>query len=378
MKIRCSRVVLVNALSALSRITPARPTQPILGGFMMFTKDNSLLLQATDLELSLTMTVPAEVESEGCAVVTGRHLTELIRRIPDGDLTIQLMEDTQQLEVLYGQASVHISTWSVADFPALPSLPEQNRITMEGAKLKRILRKVSVAAASQEVRPNYAGVYIQFQSGKLKLVATDSYRLAFLSLPYQEEIPDFTLFVPVRPLGEVNRLLDDDQLLEIFWDQSTIGFQTKIFIMTARLMDAQFPAYEKVIPKEYRLRVRVNKELLGNTLERAVLFNELPSQQAVVNLKFDESALIISAEAAQVGSIREEIPFDSMEGEPCEALFTTRYLLDPLKVIDHDQVFLCLNGPRDAAVYLDEGDESYTHLILPVRRLNDDVGGAGV
>jgi DNA polymerase-3 subunit beta len=376
-KIRCSKAILVNALSALSRITPVRAAHPILSGFMMFTKDGALVLQATDLELSLTVTVPAEVESEGCAVVTGRHLTELIRRLPEGDLTIQLMEDIQQLEVLYGQASVHISTWAVADFPALPSLPEQNKIAMEGAKWKRILRKVTVAAAPQEVRPNYAGVYIQFQSGKLKLVATDTYRLAFLSLPYQEEMPDFTLFVPVRPLGEVNRLLDDDQQLEIFWDQATIGFQTKIFTMTARLMDSQFPTYEKVIPKQYRLRIGIDKELLSATLERAVLFNELPSQQAVVDLKIEEKVLIISAEAAQVGSIREEIPLDSAEGEPCEALFTTRYLLDPLKVIDQEKVSLCLNGPREAAVYLEDGEESYLHLILPVRRLTDDAGGAG-
>ncbi len=377
MKIRCSRTVLANALSALSRIIPTRAAHPILSGFMIFTKDDTLVLQATDLELSLTINIPVEVESEGCTVVTGRHLTELVRRLPDGDLTIQLLEDTQQLEILYGKATVHISTWAVADFPAIPSLPEQNKIAMEGARWKRILRKVTVAAASQEVRPNYAGVYIQFQFGQLKLVATDTYRLAFLSLPYQEEIPDFALFVPVRPLGEVSRLLDDDQQLEIFWDQATIGFQTKVFTMTARLMDAQFPNYEKVIPKEYRLRIGVDKELLISTLERAVLFNELPSQQAVVDLKIEEGILTISAEAAQVGSIREEIPLTSAEGESCEALFTTRYLLDPLKVIDQDKVSLCLNGSREAAVYLEDGDESYLHLILPVRRLTDDAGGAG-
>jgi len=377
MKIHCSKAVLVNALSALSRIIPTRAAHPVLSGFMIFTKDDTLLLQATDLELSLTITVPAEVESEGCTVVTGRHLTELIRRLPDGNLTIQLLEDTQQLEILYGQASVHINTWAVADFPALPSLPEQNKIVMEGAKWKRILRKITVAAAPQEVRPNYAGVYIQLQSGQLKLTATDTYRLAVLSLPYQEEIPDFALFVPVRPLGEVSRLLDDDQQLEIFWDQATIGFQTEVFTMTARLMDAQFPAYEKVIPKEYRLRIGVDKELLNATLERAVLFNELPAQQAVVDLKIEEGILTISAEAAQVGSIREEIPLVYAEGESCEAMFTTRYLLDPLKVIDQNKVSLCFNGPREAAVYLEDGDESYLHLILPVRRLTDDTGGAG-
>jgi DNA polymerase-3 subunit beta len=139
-------------------------------------------------------------------------------------------------------------------------------------------------------------------------------------------------------------------------------------------MDAQFPAYEKVIPREKRLRIRVDKELLNSTLERAALFNELPSQQAVVNLRVEAGVLFISAEAAQVGSIKEEIPLISSEGEETEALFTTRYLLDPLKIIDQEEVVLCLNGPKEPAVYLEDGEESYLHLVLPVRRLQDTSG----
>jgi DNA polymerase-3 subunit beta len=215
---------------------------------------------------------------------------------------------------------------------------------------------------------------MQLQAGQMKLVATDTYRLAFLTMPYQGEVADCALFMPVRPLGEVSRLLGDDQQLQIFWDQSTICFQTETFTMTARLMDAQFPAYEKVIPKENRLRIRIDKELLNSTLERAALFNELPSQQAVVNLRVEAGVLFISAEAAQVGSIKEEIQLISSDGEETEALFTTRYLLDPLKVIDQEEVLLCLNGPRYPAVYLEDGDVSYLHLILPVRRIQDSVG----
>ena len=376
MKIRCSKAILANALSALSRIIPTRVAHPILSGIMIFTRDDTLVLQATDMELGLTMVIPAEVEDEGCTVITGRHLTELVRRLPDGNLTIQLKEDTQQLEILYGIASVHVGTWAASDFPTLPLLPAEKKIVFDGARWKNIIKKIIVAAASQEVRPNYAGVYMEFRPGQLRLVATDTYRLAVLVVPYQSEISDENLFVPVRPLGEVSRLLDDDQQLEMCWDQTTVGFQTKTFTMTARLMDAQFPDYEKVIPKEHRQRIRVDRELLNNILERAALFNELPSQQAVVNLKTEADTLFISAEAAQVGSIKEEISLAGAEGEPTEALFTTRYLLDPLKIIDQDEVVLCLNGHRGPAVYLEDGNESYLHLVLPVRRLSDNTDGA--
>jgi DNA polymerase-3 subunit beta len=369
MKFVCPKTSLGNALAALSRIIPTRPAHPILNCFMMFTKDNNLVLQATDLELGLTVTIPAEMSSEGCTVVAGRHLTDLVRRLPDCDLMIQIVEETGQLEILYGKSAAHISTLAPTDYPALPAMPAQNKIIIDGNIWKSVLKKILIAAAPQEVRPNYAGVYINLQSGSLKLVATDTYRLAYLTMPYQGDTPDFSLFVPVRPLNEVSRLLEDEQQLEISWDQSLIAFHTKTFTMTARLMDAQFPAYEKVIPKQFQLRVRVNKDFLNAALERAALFNETPSGQAVVDLKIEAGTLYISAESTQVGSIKEEIPLAGVDGVECGALFTTRYLLDPLKVIDHAEVTLCLNGPSEPAVYLDEEGEAYLHLILPVRRL---------
>ncbi len=376
MKVRCSKSVLNNALSSLSRITPTRPVQPILGGFMIFTRDDTLVLQATDMELSLTMIIPAQVEIEGCIVVTGRYLMEIVRRLPDGDLTLQLDDINQQVEILYGgKASAHINTLAPSDFPSLPVAPSQNQIVMDGNRWKNNLRKITFAASPQEIRPNYAGVYMEFKSGYLKMVSTDTYRLALLTMPYEYEHSEITLFVPVRPLGEVIRLLEDDQQLEIIWDQTVINFQTKKFTLTARLMDAQFPAYERVIPKECRLRIKVNKELLNDTLERAVLFNELPSQQAVVDLKVDAGTLFISAQSSQMGSLNEEIILGCAEGEETQAAFTTRYLLDPLKVMEQEDVILCLNGPREPAVYLEEGDESYLHLVLPVRRLLDNNTG---
>ncbi|MGD0152762.1 MAG: DNA polymerase III subunit beta [Thermacetogeniaceae bacterium] len=378
MKVRCSKSVLNNALSSLSRITPTRPVQPILGGFMIFTRDDTLVLQATDLELSLTIVIPAQVENEGCIVVTGRYLMEIVRRLPDGDLTLQFDDINQQVEILYGNASAHINTLAPSDFPSLPATPSQNRIIMDGNRWKNSLIKITFAASPQEIRPNYAGVYMEFKSGYLKMVSTDTYRLALLTMPYECNNSEITLFVPVRPLGEVIRLLEDEQQLEIIWDQTIISFQTKKFTLTARLMDAQFPAYERVIPKECRLRIKINKALLNDTLERAALFNELPSQQSVVDLKVDAGTLFISAQSSQMGSLNEEIVLGCAEGEETQAAFTTRYLLDPLKVMEQEDVVLCLNGPREPAIYLEEGEESYLHLVLPVRRLLDNTGEAEV
>jgi DNA polymerase-3 subunit beta len=383
MKFRCSRAAIVDALVALTRIIPGKAVSPVLTGFMINARGETIVLQATDLDLGLTMVVPAQVEKEGSAVVTGRHLTDLVRRLPEGELTFQLLQKTQQVEILYGKDSVRINTFAPSDFPALPSVQARDSgklgsadnpagsIAMKGDSLKRILSKVLISAAPHEVRPNYAGVYIHLSSGRLNFVSTDTYRLARLTLPFTEEADDFAIFVPVRPLGEVSRLLEDDQQLEMLWDRTIISFQTESFTLTARLMDAQFPAYKRVIPEGRRLRIRVNRKLLSATLERASLFNEMPSQQAVLDLKVEGETLFITAESSKVGSLKEEIALDSVEGDESDGIFTTRYLLEPLKVMDRDVVTLCLNGARDPAVYVEDGDESYLHLILPVRRVEN-------
>jgi DNA polymerase-3 subunit beta len=339
---------------------------------MIFTREDSLVLQATDLELSLTVIIPAQVEVEGCTVVTGKHLTELVRRLPDEDLTLQIVEETQQLEINYSKAAAHVNTWSAGDFPALQPAPTQNEIIMPGTKWKKIMRKISFAAASQEIRPNYAGVYVQFEPELLKAVATDTYRLALFYLPYRSEAVGTALFIPVRPLHEVSRLLGDEQQLSIKWDQAVIAFQTESFVLTARLMDAQFPAYERVIPKGFKTRLRIDKEQLSDCLERALLFIENPGQQAVVDFKVEADVLCLSAQAVQVGSLKEEIPLLGLDGEEEKRLtFTSRYLLEPLRAMDSSEVVLCLNGPGKPAVYLEEGEEYYLHLVLPVQRATD-------
>jgi len=329
-----------------------------------------LVMQSTDLELSLTVKIPVMVHEEGSTVVPTRYLLDLVRRLPDGEIDLSWNDLSNQLEINYNKASVKLNTWSPTDFPSIHPRPRGNSLEFNGKRWKNIIKKVLFAAAPQEIRPNYAGVYFRLHDGQLSLVATDTYRIALLTLPYSTDLDETAFFVPTVAITEAGRLVEDQDRLEITWDLNLVSFQTERFTLTSRLIDAKFPYYEKVIPNSAELEMEIDREALEACLERASLFVAPPEHFAITELNVNDNALCISAQATQVGSLKEEISLEGpVEGE-CVVSFNTRFLLDPLKAMDQQKIKLCLNGPSGPIVYLEMGDASYLHLVLPVCREN--------
>ncbi|NPV29385.1 MAG: DNA polymerase III subunit beta [Firmicutes bacterium] len=380
MKVCCSRNQLMTAAASLSRIVPSRPALPVLNGLLITGEADRLVLQGTDLELSLTITVPAKVEEPGQTVILARPFDTLIRRLPEGELVLTWNEITRQVEVSFAQGRASLETWPASDYPPLQPAPRgldtgQQELVIEGARWKDIVRKVLFAAASQDVRPQFAGVYFEFKEDSLVVAATDTYRLALYRLPCTQGL-SAGLFIPVRALGELNRLLEDQDQLRVAWEQNLVSFQTARFCLTARLLESQFPAYERVIPGRDELRVEVERKALLYALERASLFAAPTDTFAVAEVTVEENSLRLAAQAAQVGSYLEEIPLAACSGaeyQEMRAFFNTHFLLEPLKVMDNQEISLGLNGSSGPAVYREEGEGSYLHLVLPVCRAGDGV-----
>ncbi|MDH7577661.1 MAG: DNA polymerase III subunit beta [Bacillota bacterium] len=372
MKVRCSRNQLAPAVAHLGRIVPARTALPILNGLLVTAEEDRLILQSTDLELSLTIAVPAQVEIQGKTVVLTRPFDNLVRRLPEGELNLVWSEINQQVEICYNQGRTFINTWPASDYPSLLQNPAGEGIIIEGSKWKNIIKKVLFAAAPQEVRPQFAGVYFQLKEECLTLVATDTYRLALFQLPFPGS-RTADLFIPVRALGEVNRLLEDKEQLEISWEQNMISFQTPRFTLTTRLLESQFPAYEKVIPEKDELSVEVERAKLISALERASLFIAPPETYAVAELKVEAASIQLTAQALQVGSLSEEIPLKSAPAGEGQASFNAHFLLEPLRVMESREITLSLNGSQGPAICREEDGGSYLHLVLPVCRTSDGV-----
>lgn len=367
MKIICTKNDLSPALISVCRIIPSRTNLPILNGCLLTARDQTLTLQCTDLELTLEISIPAQVEEEGKTVVLTKYFSDLVRRLSGEKISLSWSEESKLLEVSCGSALSQLHTWMAADFPALPERPIENIINCQGARWKKHTNKVLTAAAQRDVRINYAGVYVSFEDEQIQMAATDAYRLAFTKIPNSSGIKGIDLFIPERALVEVNRLAADGDDLEISWDQGTIYIAAQDFKLTSRLINSQFPNYEKVIPAESELEIEVPRDILLTTLERASLFVSADEHYAVAGLKVDQDQLTVTAQAAEVGTLEEIITLEKPASKQCEARFNAKYLLEPLQVMEKDKVILRLNGSSGPAVYIEEEEEEYyLHLVSPV------------
>lgn len=371
MKVNCKKAELSPALAAICRVVPTRTNNPILNGCLLFTDENSLVIQSTDLEVNLTVRIPVQVEEEGCTVVTARYLSDLVRKLPEEDLSLFFDETSQLLEIKYDSAVSRLHTWPSEDFPPVQQRCEGNVIHFTGQKWKNYINKVIFAAAQQEARLNYAGIYFRFLEDEIHLAATDAYRLALLKITNDSGISGTSILVPGRALSEVNRLVADGSTLDISWDDKMISFSAAGFVLTSRLINAQFPNYERVIPEASELQITISRELLLDTLERATLFVDPKENYAITSLQVEGNILTVSAQAVEVGSLKEEITLAVPAEKSCVANFNASYLLNPLQVMDQEMISLCLNGEDGPALYFDESEEeSYLHLISPVCRVS--------
>lgn len=371
MKISCSHSELSPTLASIYRIVPSRTNMPVLNGCLLIAEDQNLILECTDLELSLRITIPVQVEEEGSTVVLAKHFSELVHRLPDEQINLTWSDQNNLIELKCGSLTSKIHTWNAEEFPQAEKKSLNYKLNIKGEKWKKLIKKVIIAAAGQDIRANYAGVYLSFESNQIQLAATDAYRLALIKIKNDTDISDCDLFIPARTLVEVNRLIDDGDLLEISWDQGTIHFSANNFLLTSRLINSQFPDYEKVIPVDHEQKIEVPRETMLTTLERASIFISENEHFAISSLQVKGDKFIINADAAEVGSLEEIIDLTEPADHDCKAFFNVKYLLDPLQVIEQDQVTIFLNGSNGPAVYTEEGeDEYYLHLVSPVCRIS--------
>jgi len=370
LKITCKKNELSSALAAICRVVPTRTENPILRSCLLFTDEDTLVIQSTDLDVNLTVKIPVQVEEEGCAAVTAQYFFDLVRKLSDENLSLFFDESSQLFEMKYGSAVSCLHTWPIENFPSVQQKCEGNTVHFTGQKWKDYINKVIIAVAQQEVRLNYAGIYFEFFEDEIHLAATDGYRLALLKIINDTGISGTSILVPARALSEVNKLIADGAALDICWDETMISFSTTDFVLTSHLMSAQFPNYKKVIPDNSELQIAVPRDLLLNTLERASLFVDPTEKYAITSLQVEGDLLTVSGQAVDMGFIKEKINLTVPVEKSCAANFNASYLLDPLRVVDQDMISLCLNGEEGPAIFLDESEEEfYLYLVSPVCRI---------
>src|SRR6478735_1581895 len=360
--VTCPRDELTRALGIVSRGVSTRTTVQILAGILLRAAGGKLELAATDMELSLRTAIDVQEATEGSVVVPGRLLLDLARLLPASEVVIEHKPEEATVEIRSGSATYRLHTYNAEDFPRLPEAEAAERHEVDRETVLTTISRVSRSASRDESRPVLTGVLMRFDPGQLVMAATDSYRLSVKETAVEGTVPELEAIVPARALGELARIAQEGEKIELAVHENQVVFATGDALLTTRRIDGQFPNYKQLVPEAFDHELTLPREELLDVVRRVSV---MAQRNSPLRLRFADGELTVSAQTQDVGEARESLPA-AYAADPLEIGFNAEFLRDGLDSIDSPTVTFKLISPLRPAVL--EGEASdYTYLIMPIR-----------
>lgn len=366
MKFRCERDTLADGVATAQRAVASRTgAMPVLSGLRVTVSPGSAEIVGTDLELTIRVRVPVESDDSGTGVVPARLFSEIVRQLDGPTVTIELTDEDAHIEA--GRFATTLRTLSAPEFPRLPETTDSGVRVAAGA-FAEALRQVVSAASKDDARPILTGVLLTASSGGLRLVATDSYRLALRDLEGVSMLAEGQkVLVAAKGLAEVQRLLTSaDGEIDVVLGEREVVFRVGTTDVTTRLIEGEFPNYQQLIPSNYPNRLTVSREALQAAVNRVRLVGGQSRDTAPIRLTMTSESLELSAIAQDVGEAHESVEA-KYEGADLTVAFNSQFLLDGLDAAGTDDVVLESIDPLKPAVLRAPGTPEFLYLLMPVR-----------
>ncbi|HSH00025.1 MAG TPA: DNA polymerase III subunit beta [candidate division Zixibacteria bacterium] len=367
MKFSIPKSTLVGYLQSVLQVTPTKPALPILSNIMLEALDKKLKISATDLDVSITATLPCEVAKKGVTAAPARILSDIVRELPESDINFDLTGSRLELKVPNG--SYKIATVSVEDYPTLPAVNTKKQINLAGKQLVEMIKHSVFACSTDETRPALNGALWQTRGERMVMVATDGHRLARVSaensaLKGQHD----DIIVPPKALNLITKLVgESDQEVGVIFGDNNLSFNLGDITLTTRLIEGPYPNYEQVIPQNNSKRLQVSRTELAAAVRRVAILSSALTNQ--VRFGVSGSKLKLSSANTDVGGEAQETLACDFQGDEIELGYKAAYVQDILTRIDDEEVIFELESPISAGiVYGAKSDKNdFLCLIMPLR-----------
>ncbi len=358
------RASLLEAVSRLQRVIGAKTSMPVLEGILISAEQGKVTLIAYNLEMGMKKEIYAKCDEEGDIVINARLLADILRRM--NGIQVEISADSKlNCNIKSGEATFDIMGMAATDFPEMPSVSNNNNVSINGSIFSEMVKGSIFAAAQTEgARPILTGMNISVTNGELQVVAIDGYRLAIRKQKVNVQ-NDLSFTISARAVGEVIKLIDEQtENIEINVGERLISFDVDGYLFISRLFEGEFVNYRKTIPDEHRQTVTVNTRDLINTIERvSLLISE--SFSTPVRCYFNELNVVFTC-ATSMGRATETFN-TKLEGESFEIGLNSRYLLDALRAIEDENIKILFNGPNAGVLILPIEGDDFTYMIMPMR-----------
>lgn len=368
MKIICLQENLHKVLSIVGRIISQRPQLPILGTVLLSAKKNVFSVWATDLNTGIKIDVPAKVEKDGEIAVPAKALLELVALIPPDK--IELTQENTNLSVKTRGQNTVFAGMPALEFPKFDNKTnEEKLLELGGDALKKDIKRVLFAAAFDETRPALSGVLFKKEGKDFFIIATDGYRLSLKRVAIvAAQTKDVAIIIPADVLRALSALIDKEEEggveALIAQGENQIRFRVGNNVLVGRLIENEFPSYEKIIPQTTSTTAIVDREEFLNSIKIASILARESAN--IIRLTLKKDAILLFANAPQVGQ-NESLVQAQTSGDENEIAFNSRFLLDFLGNIEEKEIIFEMTGPLNPGVFKIKNDDTFLHIIMPVR-----------
>ncbi len=363
MKFVCTRDNLVKGVSIVARAVPSRTTMPILECILIDATGRDIVLMANDMELGIKTVIEGSVLEHGRIAIDARFFFEIIRKLPDSDVTIESDND-YRTSIVSEYAHFHIVGKSADDFTEIPSVEKKDALLMSQFTLRDIVRQTIFSIADNENNPVMTGELFEVHGNRMRLVSLDGHRISIRNVELKDNYGDYKVIVPGKAMQEISRILQggvDDEVF-IYISDNYILFEFDRTSVVSRLVEGEYFAIEHMITSSYETKVIVNKQVLTDCLDRStLLIREGEKKPFIMDIKDGNMRVLMNTYA---GSMEESIQI-TKEGRDIMIGFNPKFFLEALRVIDDEEVALYLMNPK-APCFIRDDAENYNYMILPV------------
>lgn len=361
MKFKCERDVLVESLSIAGRAVSTRTTHPGLSGIQAQLKGDELSLTGSDMDLTITATITVNGEADGSAVIPARLAADIVKAVQPGAVSFAAEEHSLKIEA--GRSEFSIRLISSDEFPRV-AIDDTEPVTLNSQQLSDALSQVVLAASKDDSRPILTGVLLAAEDSGLRLVATDSYRLALRDVPEASVLSEGqSVLVPSAALRELTRVLAQDETVLLRLGEREAAFDVGNVRLVTRLIEFDFPNYQGLIPKSHPNQLTVNRAELLDALRRVRL---LARESTPIRIEMSDEGMELIAVTQDVGNARERLE-SAYDGSELTVAFNPQFLLEGVEVIKAEEVTLATIDELKPAVLRGVGDEDFLYLLMPVR-----------
>ena len=391
MKVRIEKNVLNNGLSQVLNVVGMRTSLPVLSNVRLCAKEGALELITTNLDMGIRCTVAADVKEGGSIALPARRLASIAKALPEGTIEFECSDDQAKLSC--GCSKFRIMGMNDAEFPPLPMFEQTEALVVEQQQLRGWLRHVSFAQSEDENRYLLNGVLFAFKGGEevangetadsgntaeLHVVATDGRRLSLMqqSIEVPQALRGKSFILPSKAVGELEHLLNQSAPVKLYFNNRQVGFELELdesaqksglaqsIYLVSKQIEGTFPNYLQVLPKTAERRVRLERSLLLESIQRAALVSSLENN--TVKLTFNQNLLEISASSAEFGEAHESIAVEyEADEKPISITFNSKFLTDPLKALDEDVIFFEFKDEVSPGVI--KTNDNFRCVVMPLR-----------